>query len=31
VRAVVSSSRRHPNGYDPDDVEKAWTQPVKPQ
>ncbi len=29
VRAVVISSRRHPNGYDPDDVETAWVQPVK--
>lgn len=30
VRAVVVSSRRHPNGYDPDDLESAWTQPVTP-
>jgi hypothetical protein len=30
VRAVVVSSRRHPNGYDPDDFETAWTQPVTP-
>jgi hypothetical protein len=29
VRAVVISSRRHPNGYDPDDFETAWTQPVR--
>ena len=29
VRAVVTSSRRHPNGYDPDDFETAWTQPVR--
>jgi hypothetical protein len=29
VRAVVVSSRRHPNGYDPDDFEAAWTQPVR--
>ena len=29
VRAVVVSSRRHPNGYDPDDFETAWTQPVR--
>lgn len=28
VRAVVVSDRRHPNGYDPDDVETAWIQPV---
>ncbi len=29
VRAVVVSSRRHPNGYDPEDVETAWVQPVR--
>jgi hypothetical protein len=28
VRATVVSSRRHPNGYSPDDFETAWTQPV---
>ena len=30
VRAVVVSSRRHPDGYDPDDLESAWVQPAKP-
>jgi hypothetical protein len=29
VRAVVISSRRHPNGYDPEDLESAWVQPVR--
>jgi hypothetical protein len=28
VRATVVSSRRHPNGYSPEDFESAWTQPV---
>jgi hypothetical protein len=28
VRATVVSTRPHPNGYDPKDVESAWTQPV---
>jgi hypothetical protein len=28
VRATVVSSRRHPNGYSPDDRETAWVQPV---
>jgi hypothetical protein len=28
VRADVVSSRRHPNGYSPDDFEGAWIQPV---
>jgi hypothetical protein len=28
VRATVVSSRRHPNGYAPDDFETAWVQPV---
>lgn len=28
VRASVVSSRRHPNGYSPEDFESAWTQPV---
>ena len=28
VRATVVSSRRHPNGYSPDDFESAWVQPV---
>jgi hypothetical protein len=28
VRATVVSSRRHPNGYSPDDFECAWAQPV---
>ena len=28
VRATVVSSRRHPNGYAPDDHETAWVQPV---
>ncbi len=28
VRATVVSSRPHPNGYDPKDLESAWTQPV---
>jgi hypothetical protein len=28
VRATVVSSRRHPNGYDPGDLESAWVQPV---
>jgi hypothetical protein len=28
VRAQVVSSRRHPNGYDPGDLETAWVQPV---
>lgn len=28
VRADVVSSRKHPNGYSPDDYECAWTQPV---
>lgn len=29
VRAVVVSDRRHPDGYEPNDVETAWTQPVR--
>jgi hypothetical protein len=29
VRAVVVSSRRHPDGYDLDDLETAWIQPVR--
>ena len=29
VRAVVVSDRRHPDGYERDDVETAWTQPVR--
>ncbi|HLY12490.1 MAG TPA: histidinol-phosphatase, partial [Planctomycetota bacterium] len=28
VRATVVSSRRHPNGYSPEDFETAWAQPV---
>jgi hypothetical protein len=28
VRATVVSSRRHPNGYSPEDFESAWAQPV---
>jgi len=28
VRATVVSSRKHPNGYAPEDFESAWTQPV---
>lgn len=28
VRATVVSSRRHPNGYAPEDFETAWVQPV---
>jgi len=28
VRATVVSSRKHPNGYSPEDFESAWTQPV---
>jgi len=31
VRAVVVSSRRHPNGYSPDDFESAWVQPALPR
>jgi len=31
VRAVVVSSRRHPNGYSPDDYESAWVQPALPR
>ena len=30
VRAVVSSSVRHPNPTAPGDVERAWTQPARP-
>jgi hypothetical protein len=30
VRAVVSSSRPHPNPYAAGDFETAWTQPVRP-
>jgi hypothetical protein len=30
VRGTVISSRRHPNGYSPDDLETAWVQPVIP-
>jgi hypothetical protein len=30
VRATVVSSRRHPNGYSPDDFETAWVQPIVP-
>ena len=30
VRAVITSSRKHPNPSEPGDVEKAWTQPVRP-
>ena len=29
VRAVVVSDRRHPDGYEAEDVESAWTQPVR--
>ncbi|HEX7896722.1 MAG TPA: histidinol-phosphatase [Planctomycetota bacterium] len=29
VRAVVVSDRRHPDGYEPNDLESAWTQPVR--
>jgi hypothetical protein len=28
VRATVVSSRKHPNGYAPEDFETAWSQPV---
>jgi hypothetical protein len=28
VRAKVTSTKRHPNPYQKDDVEVAWTQPV---
>lgn len=28
VRATVVSSRKHPNGYSPEDFETAWVQPV---
>jgi hypothetical protein len=28
VRATIISTRRHPNGYSPEDFESAWTQPV---
>jgi hypothetical protein len=28
VRAQVVSSKKHPNGYAPDDFETAWVQPV---
>ena len=28
VRATVTSSRKHPNGYDGADFESAWTQPL---
>jgi hypothetical protein len=31
VRATVVSSRRHPNGYSPEDWETAWVQPVVPR
>jgi hypothetical protein len=31
VRAVVSSSRPHPNPYRAGDVQAAWLQPVRPQ
>lgn len=31
VRAVVVSSRRHPNGYSPSDYESAWVQPALPR
>ncbi len=30
VRATVVSSRRHPNGYSPEDLETAWVQPIVP-
>ena len=30
VRAVVTSSEKHPNPSEPDDVETAWTQPLRP-
>ncbi|MEQ9410358.1 MAG: hypothetical protein RIK87_21665 [Fuerstiella sp.] len=30
VRAVVTSSRRHPNPSEPGEFEKAWVQPVVP-
>ena len=30
VRAVVTSSRVHPNPYRTGDMEQAWTQPVRP-
>lgn len=30
VRAVVTSSRRHPNGTTPDEPVRAWTQPFAP-
>lgn len=31
VRAVVTSSRAHPNGYAPGEPERAWVQPVVPR
>lgn len=31
VRAVVTSSKKHPNPSEPGDVEKAWTQPIRPE
>ena len=31
VRATVTSSRRHPNPSEPNDLEKAWVQPVSRQ
>ena len=30
VRAVVTSSRDHPDPYRAGDKEQAWTQPVRP-
>jgi hypothetical protein len=30
VRARVASSRRKANGYLPNEMEMAWTQPVRP-
>jgi hypothetical protein len=31
VRATVVSSRPHPDGYDPGDLESAWVQPALPR
>ncbi len=28
VRATIVSTKRHPNGYSPEDFETAWAQPV---
>lgn len=30
VRAVITSSRKHPNPSTPGEFERAWTQPVRP-